>query len=78
MSCHTCNGVSDLESGVGEALEEDEGHWSGRLRWSPFDGISRAWNEDVSSSRGRDDIETSGLSEDAGGGGQSQKAGLDE
>lgn len=74
----TCNGGSELESGVAGALEEEDGDGTGGLRGSPFDGVGRAWDEDLAGGWGGDDVEAGDLSEDAGGGGQSQQAGLDE
>lgn len=60
------------------SLHQDEGDGSGRVTGSPFDGVLRASLDGLIASWCGEDIEAGDLSEDAGGGGQCQKAGLGE
>lgn len=60
------------------SLHQDERDGSGRVTGSPFDGELRAGLDDLIASWSSEDIKTGDLSEDAGGGGKCQKAGLGE
>lgn len=60
------------------ALHQLEGDGRGRATGSPFDGEFRAGLEDLVAGWCGEDIEAGDLGENAGGGGQCQKAGFCE
>lgn len=74
----TGNGGTELEGNVGSSLEDDEGNWLGWKSWDPLDLVSLASGNDLALSWLGDHVEASGLGDDGGGGGECQKAGLDD
>lgn len=70
--------AGDLEVLCVLALHQEEGDGRGSATRRPFDGEFLASLEDLVARWCGEDIEAGNLSEDAGGGGQCQKAGLGE
>ena len=74
----TGNGGTELEGDVGSSLKDDEGNWLGWKSWDPLDLISLASGNDLAPGWLGDHVKASGLGDDGGGGGECQKAGLDD
>ena len=75
----TCEeALGELKRCVGRALHQDKGDGAGRVSRNPSDGVSRAGLDSLIPCWCSDHVETVDLSEDAAGGGQCQKAGLDK
>lgn len=70
--------LGDVEALGVLALHQEEGDGCGRVAGSPSDGEGRAGRDDLVAGWCGEDIEAGDLSEDAGGGGECQKAGLCE
>jgi len=68
----------DVETLSVLALHQEEGDRRGRAAGSPSDGECRAGRDDLVAGWCGQDIEAGDLSEDAGGGGECQKASLCE
>lgn len=73
----TSNGGTELKGDVGSSLENDKGNVLGWKSWNPLDGVGLAGGNKLALSWLGDNVEASGLGDDGGGGGQCQKAGLD-